>query len=74
LSDANVEYVKEILLARNEKPCEKCGHCPTCGRVNAAPRYPYYPWTVPYPISQPYWWTTSSGTSANPPGGITYSA
>jgi hypothetical protein len=62
---------------KNEKPCEKCGHCPTCGRVNAAPRYPnypYYPWTVPYPTSQPYWWTTSSGTSANPPGGITYSA
>jgi hypothetical protein len=63
---------------KNEKPCEKCGHCPTCGRVNAAPRYPYryYPWTVPYPTpSPPHWWSMPSGTSANPPtGGITYNA
>lgn len=38
-----------------DKPCPKCGHCPTCGRSNAPyqvwpPYWPYYqqPYTYPY--------------------------
>ena len=33
----------------HEKPCPKCGHCPTCGRSNVSP-YSVWPW---YP--RPYW-------------------
>jgi len=41
-------------------PCPSCGYCPTCGRRNTAPAYPYwpYPYMLPY---NPYQWTVTSG-------------
>jgi hypothetical protein len=49
-----------------QQPCEKCGHCPACGRggINVYPCWQY----IPQP--QPTWWWTQqpySGTT------ITYS-
>jgi hypothetical protein len=71
---------------KNEKPCKKCGHCPTCGR-SAQPYFAWWsvipPYTLPYvpypqtgsPLPRPYYTSTSgSATSANPPGGIAYNA
>jgi hypothetical protein len=58
------------------KPCEHCGHCPTCGHtprevvkhvpvpmpypVPVAPAPPVYPWMV-RPY-QPYWSTVGGST------------
>ena len=44
---------------KEEKPCPNCGHCPTCGRSNAVPWYPYYP--LPY---QPMWYRYPYGPSS----------
>jgi hypothetical protein len=42
-----------------QAPCDRCGHCPTCGRGPVSipakpyvyPYNPYYPWTQPYTIT-----------------------
>lgn len=44
----------------SEKPCPSCGYCPTCGRQNANP---YYPWTYPYRFIT---WGGTSGTTDVP--------
>lgn len=54
---------------KHDKPCPKCGHCPTCGRSNHwNPVYPYqrYPW--PWPYNQPLV-TYTQQTQANQIGG-----
>lgn len=49
--------------ASHVAPCPSCGYCPTCGRKNATPAYPYwpYPWYVNPWYQYPYTWTVSSG-------------
>lgn len=59
----------------HDKPCPKCGHCPTCGRSNAPvnPFGPYWqrPWYGPQFISHPLRGQTS--VAGTPPQGATYS-
>jgi hypothetical protein len=56
---------------KHEKPCPKCGHCPTCGRSNYPVPYwpypyywPYGRWQPPYTSPTITWQTTSSGASS----------
>jgi hypothetical protein len=41
-------------------PCPSCGYCPTCGRKNAAPSWPWF--QGPYWVS-PYWHWYSTNPS-----------
>jgi hypothetical protein len=59
---------EEVHLKNDDKPCAKCGHCPTCGRSNAQPVYPGtyrpYPGYPVYPWGTPYFGTTYGTSSA----------
>lgn len=60
--------------------CPNCGHCPTCGRRNAAPWYPVQPYYRPYWIIPNVWgysttdtfMGTTSTATAETSGYVTY--
>lgn len=57
-------------MHENTKPCPNCGHCPTCGRSNAAPVYPHGWWWLLPPINIPTPWFQPNWQYI--PGHITY--
>ena len=55
--------MKKTEAVNHVGPCPSCGYCPTCGRKNAAPvyPYPYYPyWSYP-------WWYTNTTIAPQQP-------
>lgn len=59
-----IEEIKELFEQQNKShasTCPSCGHCPTCGRRNAAGwGWPY--WNQPY-YTPPYTYTVTSGAT-----------